>query len=128
MFQERHHGILIPKEEQPQCKCGSGMSLSIGYPNDKCVAFWYCLDANNCPEEFEQVSFADWISSYPVSDEIREHFETVGLDYSDLQAQELEVAGLKRVGGHIWGGGFWGKAEGKKAWTGYKGQSMEYWE
>lgn len=127
MFQKRHHGIEIPKAQQPQCKCGSGMSLNISYPNDKCIAFWYCLN-ENCSEDFEQVSFEAWMNNSPVSPEIREHFETVGIAFSDLQAQELETAGLKRVGGHIWGGGFWGEARGSKFWTGHKGETMEYWE
>jgi len=122
-FQKRHHGIEIADGEQPRCcSCGSGMSLNIMYPNDECVAFWYCLDG--CDGE---LSFSDWLDKYPVSQEVREHFSTVGMPYSEMLEADLLAAGYQKVGGHIWGGGFWGRPEGKKYWTGYKGQSMEYW-
>lgn len=126
-FQLTHYGIQIPASQQPTCKtCGGGMSLNIAYPNDECIAFWYCLD-DNCDAEFEQLSFTDWLAQYPVSDAIRKHFASVGIPFSELKEWELRAAGYTKVGGHIWGGGFWGEATGEKHWTGYKGQCMEYW-
>ena len=101
------------------------MSLSIGYPNNECWAEWFCLD-EEC--DGASVPFATWMQEYPVSREVREHFATVGLPYNELLEARLKASDYTRVGGHIWGGGFWGQAEGKKFWTGYDGQSMEYWK
>ena len=127
-YQSRHHGIEIPQESQPKCNhCGGGMSLNIAYPNDECVSFWYCLENECDAPRFEQISFQEWLESFPVSEEIRKHFATVGTPASESIAQGLLSEGYKLVGGHTWGGGFWGEAKGKKAWTGHKGQSMEYW-
>jgi hypothetical protein len=46
---------------------------------------------------------------------------------NQLLANRLLDSGYTKVGGHIWGGGFWGEAKGKKAWTGHNGEVMEYW-
>lgn len=130
MFQLCHHGINVPKELQPKCKtCGGGMTLNISFPNNECIAFWYCLEHNHgfaCNSEVEQVQFQDWYNSLPDGD-IKNHFSSVGKDYNQMVEDDLLAEGYIKVGGHIWGGGTWGKLEGEKAWTGYKGQVLEYW-
>lgn len=133
MFQERHHGIEIPKKDQPKCRyCSGGMSLNISYANDDCHAFWYCLDEecqnDNYDAGFEQVAFADWYQTLK-NKTLKRHFQTVGKSQSELTAEALIAEGYKKVGGHNWGGSVtWGLLEGKKAWTGYKGQTLEYWQ
>ena len=125
-FQSMHHGIEIPRNQQPVCpKCGGGMATHIPYGNDKPVATWQCLD-RDC--ESKPVDFEDWLSDFPVSEAIRNHFGWVGLSAPEIAEIELRQAGFEKIGGHTWGGGWWGKLDGLKAWTGYKGECLEYWE
>jgi hypothetical protein len=121
-FQERHYGIDIAPNLQPRCpRCGGGMALNIGYPNDKCLAFWWCL--GDCSDT---ISFDDWYDELPEG-KVKSHFAYVGIPLSALTAYDFKDRGYKRVGGHNWGGGSWGILEGKKAWTGHGG-CLEYWQ
>lgn len=127
-FQERHHGISIPKRLQPKCpKCKGYMSLHIMSVNDEETAFWFCLKGTVSQECDGEVGFAEWYDRLP-GGVVKKHFNVVGIPPSVRLAEELTEDGYTKVGGHIWGGGTWGVLEGRKAWTGYKGQTLEYWQ
>ena len=122
--QQRHYGIEIAAGEQPRCPiCNGYMMLDIMYPRDECVAGWYCMT----PACDGNVPCEDWLATGQISDRVRDHFEALLLPASELQTQWLLDAGWTRVGGYIWGGGFWGVADGLAFHTGWRGEVEEYW-